>query len=333
MRILLAIARYDYGDPARGDSYEYCQWFACLGRLGHDVELFDTFDPAWRGDPEVAGAALEARAAELEPDLVLMMLIEDEIPMTAVDAVRRQVPIANWFADDTWRFPAYSRHVAPHFSWVVTTCRTAAQRYEKMPDVRAYFRPWGYDPELFHPVDVEPSYDVGFVGQRYGRRGRIVDDLSRRGFAVEARGSGWPGGRIEPADLARQFASTKINLSFLESSAGPFQRLGLKHIRGTWRADRLITRIVPPPRQLKARPFEITACGGFLLTNTAPELPEFFRAGEEIAVFDDDRELVDRISHYLAHDDERRRVAAAGLERAQAYAWPLLLGDLLERVG
>lgn len=331
MKILLAIARHDYGRVENGSSYEYDSWYHSLLALGHDVEVFDTFSPTWEGDPVRAGAALEAEVRAIAPDLVLMMLIEQDVDLDSIDRIRRTTPIANWFSDDTWRFGAFSSRIAHHFSWVVTTCRAAEAAYRDLSGVRAFFSPWGYDERLYHPVpDVEPTIDVGFVGQRYGRRGDVIEALAAQGFSVVARGSGWPGGRIDAAELAGQFARTRINLNFLESSAGPFQRRGIR-VRGSWRADRLITRRFAPPTQLKARPFEITACGGFLLTNTAPELPEFFEPGYEIATFRDERSLPERIAHYLAHDDERRAIADAGLVRSKEYSWPTILAGLLER--
>lgn len=330
VRILLAIARFDYGKVERGDSYEYTSWYGPLAALGHEVEVFDTFAPGWAGDPGATGHALLETASGYEPDLVLTMLIEQEIPMPAVDELRRRCAVANWFSDDTWRFWAFSRHVAHHFSWVVTTSRKAKEAYDRMPGVRARLSPWGYDPATFHPVDVEPTIDVGFVGQRYGRRARIIDRLQASGITVTALGSGWPAGRIDTADLAAQFASTRINLNFLESSAGPFQRLGIR-VRGSWRADRLITSVVAPPRQLKARPFEVTACGGFLLTNDVPELSDYFAPGKEVALFDGEAKLRAGIEHYLAHEDERRSIARAGQKRSVAYSWPRILEGLLEQ--
>lgn len=328
MRVLLAIARHDYGKVERGDSYEFTSWFGPLSNLGHDVEVFDTFAPAWAEDPAVAGRALLDFAAGYQPDLVLMMMFEHEISMDTVDELRRHFPVVNWFADDTWRFWAFSRHIARHFTAVVTTSRKAKQAYDAMGGVRAFLSPWGYDPDTFHPVDIEPTIDVGFVGQRYGRRGRMIERLRSQGIPVVTRGTGWSEGRIETNELAAQFAATRINLNFLESSAGPFQRLGI-HVRGSWRADRLITNAIAPPLQLKARPFEVTACGGFLLTNVAPELPEFLVPDKEIGTFHGESGLRRAVDYYLEHDDERRAVAVAGLERSTEYSWPRLLAGLL----
>lgn len=329
MRVLLAVPRYDYGKPQNGDSYEYQSWFRPLAGLGHDVELFDMFGPGWAFDSEATGRALLGTVKEWAPDLVLMLLMERDVSMETIDAVRRSCPVANWFADDTWRYRAFSRHVARHFSWVVTTSHAAKQQYDRMGDVRALFSPWGYDPEVYHPVDAEPVSDVGFVGQRYGRRGQIIERLRAEGFSVSTRGSGWPEGRIESSALAAQFASARINLSFMQSSAGPFQRLGIR-VRGSWRADGLINRVVPPPLQMKARPFELAGCGVFQLTEVVPELLDFFEAGNEIGTFDSEQSLRRAIRYYLDHDDERCSIARAGLERAAAYAWPHVLARVFD---
>ncbi len=331
VRILLAIARHDYGKPENGTSYEYNSWFNTLRVLGHEVHHFDTFDPEWGGDPDRAGRALEATVAEIAPDLVLMMLIERDVALESIDRIRRTTAIANWFSDDTWRFRAFSSRIAHHFSWVVTTSRLGEAGYRRL-GVPAVYSAWGYDEGLYHPVpEVEPTIDVGFVGQRYGRRGDVIQSLIDQGFSVVARGSGWPGGRIDDADLASQYASTRINLNFLESSAGPFQRRGIT-IRGSWRADRLITHRFAPPTQLKARPFEITACGGFLLTNDAPELREFFDLDREVGIFADERALPERIRYFLQHPDERQAIANAGLQRSKEYSWPTVLSTILEQM-
>ncbi len=328
MKVLLAIARFDYGNPANGDSYELTSWYGPLVALGHELSVFDTFDPRWARDPETTGRALQARVSEEAPELVMMMLMEKEVPMRVIEDIRRTCPIINWFADDTWRYFAYSRHIAPHFSWVVTASRKAEAGYRRS-GTTAIFSPWGYDPATFHPVDVTPTIDVGFVGQRHGRRERIINRLRAEGIDVEARGAYWPEGRIDTAELAERFASTRINLSFLESSAGPLLRLGVK-VRGATRADRLLTRFVNPPRQLKARPFEITACRAFLLTNTVVELGDSFDLEHEVGTFRTERDLKERIVYFLDHPAEREAIARRGWDRSKAYSWQTILSRVVE---
>ncbi|SHI17107.1 spore maturation protein CgeB [Butyrivibrio fibrisolvens DSM 3071] len=66
---------------------------------------------------------------------------------------------------------------------------------------------------------------------------------------------------------------------------------------------------------LPLRMFDICAAGGFLLTNYQEELPEYFEIGKEAEYYGSKDELIDKCSYYLTHEDERTRIAQAGLER------------------
>jgi spore maturation protein CgeB len=64
--------------------------------------------------------------------------------------------------------------------------------------------------------------------------------------------------------------------------------------------------------QLKARPFEIAACGGFVLTENTPDLADWLTPGLHVATFDSDSTLAAQVARYLRHVDDRDRIAAAG---------------------
>ena len=63
------------------------------------------------------------------------------------------------------------------------------------------------------------------------------------------------------------------------------------------------------------RLFEATGTGALLLTEDAPNLAELFEPGREVVTYDGPEDLMDKLSHYLEHDDERRAIATAGQER------------------
>ena len=66
------------------------------------------------------------------------------------------------------------------------------------------------------------------------------------------------------------------------------------------------------------RIFEGTACGALMLTDsTANGLRDLFEVGREIAVYHDDADLIRQIEYYLAHPEERVRIAQAGQARTQ----------------
>jgi spore maturation protein CgeB len=63
------------------------------------------------------------------------------------------------------------------------------------------------------------------------------------------------------------------------------------------------------------RMFEATGVGALLMTESATNLPDFFQPGREVVAYDDVDDLVEKIRHFLEHEDKRRRIAAAGQRR------------------
>ncbi len=66
------------------------------------------------------------------------------------------------------------------------------------------------------------------------------------------------------------------------------------------------------------RALDIMGCGGFLLSNYQEELKEYFREGEELVLFYDLEDCLEKIDYYLCHDEERKRIAGAGYEAVRA---------------
>lgn len=71
-------------------------------------------------------------------------------------------------------------------------------------------------------------------------------------------------------------------------------------------SSRTITSGIP------LRVLDVLACGGFLITNYQPEIAEAFEDGRELVMYTDRRDCLDKVQYYLAHDEERRMIAANG---------------------
>ncbi|SCY05427.1 spore maturation protein CgeB [Lachnospiraceae bacterium XBB2008] len=63
---------------------------------------------------------------------------------------------------------------------------------------------------------------------------------------------------------------------------------------------------------LPQRIWDVMGSGGFLLTNSQSEIPDYLNPGEHLETYDSLDELVEKINYYLAHEDERREIAFAG---------------------
>jgi spore maturation protein CgeB len=69
------------------------------------------------------------------------------------------------------------------------------------------------------------------------------------------------------------------------------------------------------PHANNLRLYEATGVGTALLTDWKDDLGELFEVGREVAAYRDPDECIDLIEYYLARDDEREALAAAGQRR------------------
>ena len=59
---------------------------------------------------------------------------------------------------------------------------------------------------------------------------------------------------------------------------------------------------------LSLRVWDIIGCHGLLMTDFRPELLNFFKPDEDIVIYEDSNELIDKTSFYLKHDELRNKV-------------------------
>jgi spore maturation protein CgeB len=331
VRLLYIGLKYDYGDPARGFSYEHVNFLGTLSLMeGIDVRFFPFDEEMRRGGREEMNRSLLRTVEEFEPELCFFVLFTDEIAMQTVRRITETSGSVtlNWFGDDHWRFLPFSRHWAPLFHWAVTTDSRALERYRSCGCTNVLLSQWAFNHHRVEWKEVPVEYDVTFIGQVHSRRRTLVALLEKEGIPVECWGRGWPNGRLGQDEMITMYSRSRINLNFTDSSVTrgwkPLakivvnrradDRIGVNSpLRMLEHARVMLTDRAP---QIKARNFEVPGAGGFLLTSAADRLNEFFVPGEEIAVFGSDRELLDSIRYYLAHETERETVREAGYRRA-----------------
>jgi spore maturation protein CgeB len=152
----------------------------------------------------------------------------------------------------------------------------------------------------------------------------VLDGLVARMPGVDLRvwGNGWTercrSARLRPylegvalngTAYARALQAAPVNLAVMSGV-----------VAGASRGDETTTRT-----------FEIPACRGFMLHERSAELAELFVEDRDVACFDGVAELVEKIQFYLAHPDDRERIAAAGHARCvPAYSYDNRMRALLE---
>ena len=319
MRILCVFGQHNYGDPARGEGYEFTNFLPALRALGHEVSLFDSWDRTAYFDFADLSRAFLRRVAQEQPDVIFCVLLGYELWSETLDIVRStgSAVIINWGTDDSWKYEEFARFMAPHIDWYVTTYPDVLRKARRNGMGNFVLSQWAASHnQLAEPLPSQHcKYSVTFVGSAYGNRRKWIERLRARGIRVECFGHGWPSGPVPAVDLPRIYRESVVTLNFGDSAL---------HLNG----------MLPyRSRQLKARVFEVPGAGGCLLTEHAQNLEQYFRIGEEILVFSGPDELAGHIRYLLAHPDRRDAISRKGFERVRdQHTYDKRFSELLDKV-
>lgn len=67
------------------------------------------------------------------------------------------------------------------------------------------------------------------------------------------------------------------------------------------------------------RVMDILASEGFCLTNYQAEIAAYFTDGKELVIYEDEKDLFDKIDYYLEHENERKQIAHSGYKKVKEY--------------
>jgi spore maturation protein CgeB len=301
--------QYDYGDPVRGHSYEYYNFFQSLQALGYDVTLFDYMDELKVLGKDGMNQKLLRLVADMRPDVAMFSLYTDQFEPETVEKLRLYTRTLCFFHDDTWRVD-FSKFWARHFDFFTTPDISGVKKYSALGLPNAIHFPFGCNEMLYRNLSLEKKYDVSFVGAWHPYREWLVNCLRKNGIKVHAVGHRWPDGIVEHKEMVEIFNQSHINLN-LSNSASWDARYLLSSPRA------LLNRIRSPKsvEQLKARHFEINGCGAFQLSYYVEGLERYYAIGEEIGIYLDPDDLLNKVKYYLANEALHKSIAEAGYRR------------------
>ncbi len=153
---------------------------------------------------------------------------------------------------------------------------------------QVYWLPLAAADDVHFDHQLPRNLDIGFVGN-ISRAHRTTPRLRRLNLLARDFHMNDPYKQYTPAEVGAVYSQSK--LVFNTSIAG----------------------------DVTMRIFEGSACGALVLTDSTENgLDELFLPNEELVVFENDEELVDKVRYYLAHEEERETIAAAGRTRTLA---------------
>jgi spore maturation protein CgeB len=330
-------------DPLFPPSQAHHFWVRALRRLGHTCAVFWRSDsvvpgvrtralymtrrltlrralaavaaraPAWNPDVRLRNRRLLREARRFRPDVVVVTGDNDVVLPATLAAIRRDVRARLVYASGTSPVVfarAIERAAAPLYDLVVTNDRHHAAQWQELGAPRAEALPLSaVDPDFHRPYELTGAEraryrcQVGFAGtlvppRLYGERIAALEALRDLDLAV------WSVHEV-PDSLRRTFR-------------GPL--LGEPMLRALCAA----TVTVNPHADFmrdggNLRLFELCGVGAFQVTDDRPGVHRWFTAGEHLVTYRDPADLRRLVGHYLARDEERRRIAAAGQRHVHAH--------------
>ncbi len=303
-RILAAYVNYPcpYGDVA-ADERRYLE---LLRAGGIDIEgfcltlnppgpalRFDELDALWRrADP-----ALLAMYEKLEAALDGFDVLLNESGVNLHPEFVTRLPVFTVFQcfDDPDSSEHLSRPAAHAYDLCLVGNIAEVETYRSWGIRNAVWRPHGLYPGLYTPglteddiLSGERPVDLFMMSDRLSpwRKARL-DQLAEAFPDAHFYGKGWPRGYLSREDEMASLRRAKIGPN-LHNSTGP----------------------------VNTRTYYLPANGVMQVCDNKSHVARIFELGKEVAGFDTVKECVDLCRYYLAHDEERRRIAAAGWRRA-----------------
>ena len=227
-----------------------------------------------------------------------------------VKKIQRDCCIVGYSPDDMYAGHSQSRQFLKHLNMYDVFFTTKSYNVSELMSLgcpRVEFVGKSFNPNLHRPLSVYEEEcvrlggSVGFIGTAEKERAHSVAFLAEKGIRVKVWGNEWARWQKKlrgkfavagPSQYGEQYTkiicSFDINLGFL----------------------RKINR-----DQQTSRSIEIPACGAFMLAERTREHLELFEEGKEAEFFSSNEELLDKVRFYLAHPQQRKRIAAAGRRR------------------
>lgn len=331
MKILYSGLKYDYGIKHKGYSFEHMNFYETLNNMKEiqkldyiaTDEILQKYNQQFLNDEIIKKAKLNSY------DLIFFFIFKNEFFKDTLNYLKNElsIPTIAWMADDHWRFENYSKYHANNYNYYVTTDRDSLLKYNKNDINNVIFSQWGYNHFLTANNKCKKKNKVSFVGMSYGKRNIDIRKIEKNSkVKIDCWGDGWPKGRVEPNKMFDIFYNSKINLNFTKSSnqitIKNFIKLFLKKENYKIKLnsikeikDNLKIFGQKDTRQIKARVFEVTGAGGFLLTENCKYIEDYFKIDEEIVTFENVEEAADKIKFYYNNEKLLDKISINGQKR------------------
>jgi spore maturation protein CgeB len=322
---LLTCAPYYYYNDTRAVEPQFYYLYKVPESMGITVDFLDFITAAKIGVDHLRRLFLTLVGSG-KYDAVFIATHRDEFDEETLSQARRFCPVIGWNSDDEWRWESYSSKQAGWYTWMVTNSPEVFAR-EKPRHTNLLHAQWACT-GFWDGRATAKDVDFSFAGQFYGPRKEQAVYLSRHAgmaaFGMGARDLNVPSPAGLPEDLKSPEYQTTIH----------FER-----INQIWNRSRISYTPLDSSdgsiMQIKSRVFDMGLSGTLMLAPAAaPALARYYEPGKEYVAFETLEECAEKVRYYLAHEEERWRIADAYAKRTLSeHLWRHRIDSVLRQAG
>lgn len=267
----------------------------------------------------IVGEDLMEAAKKYRPDILFLVngLYMQPQHLNSIRELGAKVVL--WSVDDPYE-AKLSQSLSEEIDHLFTVDSSMLEQYRQTKRQNVHFLPLGADESIFYPQNSSYVFDLSFIGALFPSRINYIKTLfsesSKYGYSCKVFSHSIVTSNAVPLidETIRKNVEFRTfpNFLFPDQAALIYNQTKLN----------INLHRDPPaikPLSPNERTFNVAACNAFqLIDDTRPDLAKLFEIGKEIVTFHDEKDLAEKASYYIKHEQERKQIAGAAYHRVLA---------------
>ncbi len=217
------------------------------------------------------------------------------------------IKIISWSQDDMYAWHNRSVYYTlglKYYDLIITQKSYNVEELKKLGAKNILFQNKAYSNDIhkIYKCNNKSKVNVLFIGYFEKDRYESMLYLAKNGIKVDIYGPAWGkyvnihenlivhNKTLAGENYSKALSCAKISLCFLRKANRDLQT---------------------------SRSIEIPACGGFMVAERTEEHKQLFKEDEEAVFFENDEELLEKVTYYLENEEKRKTIAQAGYQRTR----------------
>jgi len=241
-------------------------------------------------------------------DLVLILKGGD-LPESILKELKKHVPnLANWWVDNP--LTKYGNEkLLQYYNYFFVFDSYYIPALQKLGIKNVHWLACAYNSKIFTSNNslLEFKTDLAFVARYFPPREQLFINFQDKNLDISIWGPGWKDKAILKEFFERYPNSHKGNMLSNQDAANLYKsaKINLNLNHDQTKLDGINQRML-----------EICACGGFQICDYREGFASIFIDKKEIVYFKDPKEIPELVDYYLKNEEERMKIAKAGMEKA-----------------